>query len=133
MKQRITCPKGKYCAGNAVVNPEPCPAGTYLETEGASSQSACIECSLNTYSPSVGAISSTTCTSCPADRPNSPQGSKGESECVNTLVCANDEQISSDGTKCVKACAFGNYSDASTGQCEQCPVGTFNRNGFAAM
>ena len=126
------CPIGHYCAGNAVVNPEPCPAGTYLSTTGASSASSCVKCGMGKYSSVVAAISSSTCATCPAARPNSAAGAKGESECTSSLVCPSNQQVSADGTTCVSGCENGKYSVPTTNECQNCPVGTFNTDGFAS-
>ena len=47
------CPVGHYCpAGTS--SPEPCPAGTYLSTEGASASGDCVFCPSGRYCASTG-------------------------------------------------------------------------------
>ena len=127
-----TCPLGHYCPGTAVVNPEPCPAGTYQPVLGVSSASLCQNCPSGKFSTVAGATSVVVCENCHVETPNSSPGSSASTDCTSSLVCAGNTQPSADGTTCVSGCSNGNYFSQVTSQCQSCPKGTYNTNGFAA-
>ena len=127
------CPKGHYCAGNAVVNPEPCPAGTYRTTTSAKSLSECISCTAGKYSNTIGAFNTNTCLDCPTSRPTSPVGASSESQCTGVAVCSRPSGLSSDleyacskdGTTFTpRVCDRGHRCNPATHALIECPIGT---------
>lgn len=47
------CPVGHYCPSGTSL-PEPCPAGTYLSTDGATHESDCVSCPAGRFCASTG-------------------------------------------------------------------------------
>ena len=47
------CPRGYFCV-EGTSQPEPCPAGYYLDSEGGSSNNSCIMCKAGSYCPTAG-------------------------------------------------------------------------------
>lgn len=72
------CAAGTYkpAYGNQIGLCLPCPAGTYSDTVGATSQSDCKECPLGFYGASYGLSSVTGCMECPAGTFGAVQGGR---------------------------------------------------------
>lgn len=145
--QGIICSKGFYClTGQMDTTVNPCPVGSYGDTEGYSNSTQCTICPAGHYCPSGSeAEPATAPTKCPAGKYNPDEGTGQEINCklcVAGRACPFEGQINStdacgegyycpDGTisptqfSCLPG-TFSNRTDLTAGvDCDQCPPGFF--------
>jgi hypothetical protein len=124
--QCIACAAGEFCPEGSAA-PQPCPAGTFSDAEGAHECAVCsagsfcsaganatTPCALGTYSTEIGIASQRECSKCPAGWVGKAEGQSNQ-----TAGC--------------EPCERGNFSDkegaaaAADGSppCLPCPGGTF--------
>ncbi|GMI41164.1 hypothetical protein TeGR_g7773, partial [Tetraparma gracilis] len=155
----LECAAGTYMGGDGCVA---CPAGTYGEAAGATSDAACAPCPAGSFSGAEGAASSSACSSCPAGSysaaasPTCTSCGPGEygpapaaGECASCAAgkasgveAAADEAVctecvagrySVEGASACTACEPGTYtSSPAAGSCSQCPPGSSSSEPAAA-
>lgn len=111
-----TCPAGYFCpTGTESATANPCPAGTWSSTTGATSVAACSNQCPPGYFCSAGQSSGTT-NACP---PNlfSPSGA---------VKCHARGSWTAPSTTATNVCAPGYYCPLGAGAPLPCPAGTFN-------
>lgn len=130
------CPPGFFCAGGAApaVTPRACPASTFNQVRGSTSNSSCLPCEVGTFTESDGqatcepcahgrfAISKGTAQCKPCDF-GSYQGEAGQSECTACRM-VDSTTVSRGATspsECV--CGQGSFAPLSQDRCLQCPEG----------
>lgn len=116
------CSAGSFCKGEDLQ--EPCPAGSYQPSTGASS---CIPCSPGYYGTVVGSKVSTDCSICGIGK-FSPSGAGVCSPCNPGTICV------SGGCPSCSSCSPGTSSVSGSSTCNPCPIGTFsNRSGSVCI
>ena len=116
----------------------PCPAGSFGNTSGASSLAACIRCPIGRFSDSSSS-KTTACTPCPLGK---YQDERGETACKSCKEgkhgrSTEKEGASSETDGCV-ACEIGKYGNTrganNASLCDECPSGRYGANeGLAAF
>ena len=119
----VLCPTGHFCPPGAGA-PMACPAGTYQNSMGTSSQDQCITCTTGHYCPS----GSNNPYDCPAGTYSAAAGIGLRSQCVPCdagMACPKNEL-----TAPLEVCAFGHFCPSGTVYTTQypCPAGTLNPN-----
>ncbi|CBY12491.1 unnamed protein product [Oikopleura dioica] len=94
------CPKGHYCTAGAL-RPEPCPAGFYMEDEGAGSADDCFECEPGFYCPRA-----------------SESGTLHV--CLEGYYCPQESAVGN-----AEACPVGHACPARSSEPEPCAQGTY--------
>jgi hypothetical protein len=111
------CTAGHYCPVGST-DPTPCPAGTYLVSEGMIQESDCINCPAGSYCGGAGSASPTG--DCQAGfycGESSIQADQDETAAGFYTPAGSASQI---------ACAPGSYSDAPQAEaCTPCDSGTY--------
>lgn len=127
-----------------IINCDPCQAGTWSSTIGATSPSTCISCPRGTFSTTVAASSNTTCTLCPSSTfgdtfaatscklclPGTFSNATGLTKCFD---CVEGFVAPNSGATACQACLPGQYMNAKAQPtCKVCNPGTYNPH-FAAV
>ena len=102
-----------------------CPAGTFLDKEGSTSERQCIQCPVGTLNPLRGSANASACSLCPAGRWGATQGAKAFDECQ---VCKGGTYSNTSGAttaRCSGLCPPGKYSDDGYAQCTDCGQGRY--------
>lgn len=72
------CTRGHFCPTEATSHPSPCPAGSHMPAQGASSDTSCIPCAPGTHGP-LPANANATCEPCAK---GSYSALTGQTECT---------------------------------------------------
>lgn len=111
------CPAGFFC-GLGTITPQACPAGTFLNTTGGTSQASCLSCTPGFYCASAGLVAPTGSGPCAAGWYCS-----GGASNPTQFICRAGASCAS-GAASPASCASGTFTDR-TGQaaCSVCPAG----------
>eukprot|EP00443_Scrippsiella_acuminata_P009042 CAMPEP_0115218388 /NCGR_PEP_ID=MMETSP0270-20121206/26368_1 /TAXON_ID=71861 /ORGANISM="Scrippsiella trochoidea, Strain CCMP3099" /LENGTH=280 /DNA_ID=CAMNT_0002632335 /DNA_START=36 /DNA_END=878 /DNA_ORIENTATION=- len=103
----ILCGEGTYSAEGAA-NCTQCPAGTWNDQVGSSSQSECMQCPTGTWSTVAGAGSASTCIACDAGKYQAAVGQANKTTC---LACPSGTFGAVQGASACSACPSGTWSE----------------------
>ncbi|KAK3591334.1 hypothetical protein CHS0354_028441 [Potamilus streckersoni] len=115
------CPLGTYQSSTEQSSCISCPSGTTTNQIASTSLAQCVGiCSAGFFINTVG-----NCQACPV---GTYQSSSGQSSCVSCQSGTTTLQTGSTSfTQCVATCASG-FFRATSGNCQVCPVGTYQPN-----
>ena len=102
---------GFYCTGNLSA-PDPCPSGSYGYVEGATSEGACVNCTIGYYSQ-PGSVQ---CSLCPHGSVTSDAGLGACTQCPDGAVSNVNR------TECT-SCADGTWASVNESTCQPCAAG----------
>ncbi|XP_071505045.1 uncharacterized protein [Diadema antillarum] len=133
---RTTCPQGFFCPNGTGHDWQPCPAGTYGQSQGLTEVQDCTPCDpghycmgVNLTAPSDSCSRGFYCVS-GADRPNPLY--LNDSQCPTDTVHPIIGHICPEGHFCVQGseypegCAAGSYNDLpGAWECKDCPMGYY--------
>ncbi|KAJ3441106.1 hypothetical protein M0812_13111 [Anaeramoeba flamelloides] len=108
--------------GNVDPSCNPCPAGTYSTTFGATTISTCIECEPGTYNTLAGATAKGFCLNCPVGTYNPDSGSTSTQSCNQ---CPLGSVANATGSSSCYFCEKGKSPSKRKDLCESCHAGTY--------